>query len=63
MAGQQPYRDIVRMNNDTHSVIVLEVHSDHAVVAEGNYSASVHWARRISKAELAASTNNVMTRY
>lgn len=55
--------DIVRMNNDTHSVIVLEVNSDHVVVAEGNYNSSVHWGRKISKAELANSTNNVITRY
>lgn len=55
--------DILRMNNDTHSVIVLEVNSDHVIIAEGNYNSSVHWGRRISKAELAASTNNVITRY
>lgn len=55
--------DIVRMNNDTHSVIVLEVNSDHVIIAEGNYNSSIHWGRRISKAELAASTNNVITRY
>ncbi len=54
--------DIVRMNNDTHSVIVLEVNSDHVVVAEGNYNSSVHWGRKISKAELARLTN-VITRY
>ncbi len=54
--------DIVRMNNDTHSVIVLEVNSDHVVVAEGNYNSSVHWGRKISKAELAGLTN-VITRY
>lgn len=55
--------DIVRMNNDTHSVIVLEVNSDHVIVAEGNYNSSIHWGRRISKAELAASANNIITRY
>lgn len=55
--------DVVRMNNDTHSVIVLEVNSDHVVIAEGNYNSSVHWGRKISKAELAASTNHVITRY
>ena len=46
--------DIVRMNNDTHSVIVLEVNSDHVIIAEGNYNSSIHWGRKISKAELAA---------
>lgn len=55
--------DIVRMNNDTHSVIILEVQSDSVIVAEGNYNYSVHWGRRISKESLAASANHVITRY
>lgn len=55
--------DILRVNNDTHSVIVLEVNSDHVVIAEGNYNSSVHWGRKISKAKLAEITNNVITRY
>lgn len=55
--------DIVRMNGDTHSVIVLEVNSDHVIIAEGNYNSSIHWGRKISKAELAASTDNIITRY
>lgn len=54
--------DIVRMNGDTHSVIILEVRAYSVVVAEGNYNNSVHWGREISKQELAAG-DNVMTRY
>lgn len=34
--------DIIRMDDDTHSVIVLEVHPDKVVVAEGNYNDSIH---------------------
>lgn len=55
--------DILRMYGDTHSVIVLEVRGDSVVVAEGNYNASIHWGRVISRAELLSSTNYVMTRY
>ena len=40
--------DIVRLNNDTHSVIVLNVYDDYVVeVAEGNYNSSIHWGRII----------------
>lgn len=55
--------DIVRMNKDTHSVVVLEVHSDKLVVAEGNYNDSVHWGREISNSELEKEFNYALTRY
>ena len=45
--------DGIRLNNDTHSVIVLDVAIDgHTVtVAEGNYNYSVHWGRVIDLAD------------
>ncbi len=43
--------DILRMESDTHSVIVLKVESDGFVIAEGNYNSSIHWGRRVSKDE------------
>ena len=45
--------DGIRLNNDTHSVVVLEVHPDgHTVtVAEGNFNSSVHWGRIIDLAD------------
>ena len=55
--------DIIRMNNNTHSVIVLEVRSDGVVVAEGNYNSSVHWGRKITYAELQANLTYIWTRY
>ena len=55
--------DIVRINNDTHSVIVLEVNSDGIVIAEGNYNSSVHWERALSFTELQEITSYVWTRY
>ena len=54
--------DILRINNDRHSVVVLEVHNDHIIVAEGNYNSSIHWGRRLSKATVEAATY-VITRY
>lgn len=54
--------DILRINNDTHSVIVLQVYSDHVVIAEGNYNRSIHWGRSLSK-ERVEQADYLMTRY
>lgn len=54
--------DILRINDDTHSVIVLEVHEDHVVIAEGNYNNSVHWGRELTASEVADATY-MLTRY
>lgn len=55
--------DILRVNDDTHSVIVLQVTGDGVVLAEGNYNSSVHWGRKMSWAELKSTLTYVMTRY
>ena len=60
--------DILRVNNDTHTVIVLEVRDAGVVVAEGNISmgdhqGKVHWGRTISKEEVMGSTSHYITRY
>lgn len=55
--------DILRVNNDKHMVIVLEVHDDYVVVAEGNYNKSIHWGRIIPKEELPGEGDYVFTRY
>ena len=55
--------DILRVDNNTHSVIVLRVESNGVVVAEGNYNESIHWGRTISNSELSRSLDYVMTRY
>lgn len=60
--GELHVGDILRMNNDQHSVIILEVHEDHVVVAEGNYNYSVHWGRHISRADVEAG-DYVLTRW
>ena len=55
--------DILRVNNDAHTVIVLEVNDAGIIIAEGNYSGKVHWGRAISKAEVMSSTSHYITRY
>ena len=55
--------DILRVDDNTHSVIVLRVSKKGIVVAEGNYNSSIHWGREISNKELASTLDFVMTRY
>ncbi len=44
--------DILRINNDTHSVIVLKVNSDSVTIAEGNYNSSIHWGRTLTASQV-----------
>ena len=55
--------DILRVNHDTHSVIVLEVKPDSVIVAEGNYNEAIHWGREIAKSALIDVGSYIMTRY
>ena len=60
--------DILRVNNDVHTVIVLEVNDAGVVVAEGNISTGdhqgrVHWGRAISKEEVMKNASHYITRY
>lgn len=60
--------DILRVNNDTHTVIVLEVSDAGVVVAEGNISTGdhkgkIHWGRAISKEVVMSNTSHYITRY
>lgn len=55
--------DILRVNQDTHSVIVLEVKEDSVVLAEGNYNNSIHWGRQMTLSAIQNTGTYVMTRY
>lgn len=55
--------DILQVNNDAHTVIVLKVLDTGVVVAEGNYSGKVQWGRTIDKEEVISSTSHYITRY
>jgi len=41
--------DILRINNNTHSVIVIGTDGDKFTIAEGNYNSSINWGRKIPK--------------
>ena len=55
--------DILRVDYNTHSVIVLQVTASYVIVAEANYNKSVHWGRKIPISELKESGSNIITRY
>lgn len=55
--------DILRVNGDTHSVIVLEIRQNGVVIAEGNYNYSIHWGRVLSYDTIKRTGTYVMTRY
>jgi len=44
--------DILRLNDNTHSVIVLKKDSECIEIAEGNYNSSIHWGRIIFRDSL-----------
>ncbi len=54
--------DILRVNNNSHSVIVLKKSAGGVIVAEANYNKSVHWGRAMSKSEV-LKADHVITRY
>ena len=60
--------DILRINGDTHTVIVLEASDFGVVIAEGNISTGdhkgrIHWGRTISKENVMRDTSHYITRY
>lgn len=55
--------DIVRINNDTHSVIIISIDDNTVTLAEGNYGSSIHWGRTMSLTELKQIATHVLTRY
>ena len=56
--------DVVRMNGNTHSVIILSIDltSNTITIAEGNFNSSIHWGRTIKINQFKADCNYVMRR-
>lgn len=55
--------DIVRINNDTHSVIILSIDDTNVTIAEGNFNSSIHWGRMFTLEHLQAVGDFIITRY
>jgi len=54
--------DILRVEQDTHTVVILEVLGDKLVIAEGNYNGMVHWGRVLPR-KTAEESTYLWTRY
>ncbi len=54
--------DILRLENNSHAVVILEKYDDHVIVAEGNYNRSIHWGRSLTKQQVLAA-DYCITRY
>jgi len=55
--------DILRVDDNTHSVLVVNLYDEGVVIAEANYNKSVHWGRNLPFDEIKETGTNVMTRY
>ena len=55
--------DIIRLDYNTHSVIIVAFEDTGVVVAEANYNKAVKWGRRITYDEIARTGTNIITRY
>lgn len=55
--------DVIRINDDRHSIIILQVNQDSFTIAEGNSGKRVRWGREIEKDKLIASITFSYTRY
>lgn len=55
--------DILRINNDSDSVIVTGIEGDKYTMAEGNYNKSVHWGRVFTLSKIKSIADFVITRY
>lgn len=56
--------DTLRVNGNTHTVIVLEKKEDSVIIAEGNYNGAIHWDRELDREKLEGDRSfYVETRY
>ena len=55
--------DILRVNNDTHSVIVTKINENGVIVAEGNMNSAVYWGRKYTWNDLERDLTYIWTRY
>ncbi|MCD8355463.1 MAG: S-layer homology domain-containing protein [Clostridia bacterium] len=54
--------DILRVYNNSHSVIILEIGSEYVTIAEGNYNSSIRWGRLLRKS-IVMDADYLLTRY
>ena len=58
--------DVVRINDNTHSVIILKIESSTSesiiTIAEGNFGSAIHWGRKFTLQDMSDSCNYVLRR-
>ena len=56
--------DVVRINNDQHSVIILKIDSsmEQITIAEGNYGETIHWGRTFKFQSMKSVCNYILRR-
>ena len=56
--------DVVRINSDTHSVIILKIESSTSIItiAEGNFNSAIHWGREFTVQDMSNTCNYVLRR-
>lgn len=55
--------DILRIYDDSHSVIVLSISGDTYTIAEGNLNNAVYWGRKLSLSDIKKTGSYVLTRW
>ena len=62
--SQYKVGDVVRINNDTHFVIILKIDSATKIItiAEGNYNSAIHWGRTFTTQNLGNTCNYILRR-
>ena len=55
--------DIIRINRDTHSVIVTKIEGDNVTIAEGNFNSAIRWGRVYTLDEIKSIGTYILTRY
>ena len=56
--------DVVRINNDTHYIIILKIDlsTNTITIAEGNFNKSIHWGRTFTVEGLQDTCNHILRR-
>ncbi len=55
--------DLVRIHNDNHTAVILEIKPNSVIITEGNYNADIHWGREIQRKDLDPDISYIITRY
>ena len=55
--------DHLRINDNTHSVVIIGINEKNITFTEGNYNSSIHWGRQMTIEKVKSIINYIITRY